>query len=275
MARCSRNTCRRWRPDIVVRLAKVGIHMDGAWYCSDACVEAAATARLLDARDRSTASRRPALRLGSVLLQQRGITTRQLTEALASQRSSGLRLGAELERLGHATRETILRGLSAQCGIRYLAAIDTAAVHAAPGQLSGDEIRALGVVPFRESGDDLFVACAAPLPRAALGALQALIGRTIEPFLVSDADLARLTDAYGLAAGARAETMTVRDVEEGASRIAAAAAEAGDVTVKEARLDPFTWVRIAANGRISTLLVPPYPEQWEEHKAWLAATTPH
>jgi len=47
------------------------------------------------------------------------------------------------------------------------------------------------------------------------------------------------------------------------------------VTVKEANVDAYTWVRIAANGRISTLLVPPYPQQLEEHDAWLAATTRH
>ena len=47
-----------------------------------------------------------------------------------------------------------------------------------------------------------------------------------------------------------------------------------DVTVKEAHVDPFTWVRIAANGRVSTLLVPPYPPPMKESE-WLAATTRH
>src|SRR5215510_14151889 len=41
---------RRWRPDFTVRFAKLGIHMDGDWYCSDACVAATAARRLLDAR---------------------------------------------------------------------------------------------------------------------------------------------------------------------------------------------------------------------------------
>jgi hypothetical protein len=49
------------------------------------------------------------------------------------------------------------------------------------------------------------------------------------------------------------------------------------VTVKEALVDPFTWVRIDANGRVSTLLVPPYAEEADakENAEWLAGITQH
>lgn len=273
MARCSLSVCRRWRPDVAVRLAKLGIHMDGAWFCADRCVKAAAAERLRSARAADPSRRRPARRLGAVLLQQRTISASQLADALESQRKSGLRLGAELQRLGYASREGVLCALAAQCGVSYLAAIDVRSVHAAPGRLSAEEVRALGVVPFKENEDGLLVACAAPLPYAALGALQVLMGRSVEPFLVADEDLARLTNAYGVAVDDLAQVTTVRDIPEGASRIAAAAAAAGDVTVREARVDPFTWVRIAANGRISSLLVSSQAPQWEERRSWPAATT--
>jgi hypothetical protein len=278
MARCTRETCRRWRPDSAVRLFGLGLKVDGAWFCSDRCVEAEATRRLQDVRSRDIVRQTPLLRLGTVLLQQHGVTARNLTEALRVQRRSGLRLGDQLQKLGFSSREAVLRALAAQCGVRYLAAIDQTAVKSAPGHLSPDEVRALGIVPFSETGERLQVACTAPLPYAALDAVTTLIGRQVEPYLVSDDDFVRLQNAYveGADGGDRAvTTTTVRDIKDGASRIAAAAARAGDVTVKEANVDAYTWVRIAANGRISTLLVPPYPQQLEEHDAWLAATTRH
>ena len=173
------------------------------------------------------------------------------------------------------TREVVLRALSAQNGISYLATIDPASVRTAPGGLTTDEVRALGIVPFRENDEELLIACAAPVPYSAIGALQALSGRKVQPYLVADDDFAqaraRNTERRRRPCGAtRFETSPT-----GASRIAALAAEAGDVTVTEAHVDPFTWVRIDANGRVSTLLVPPYTEDAKENDEWLAGTTRH
>jgi hypothetical protein len=41
-----------------------------------------------------------------------------------------------------------------------------------------------------------------------------------------------------------------------------------------ALIEPFTWVRISADGRASTLLVPPAAHTMEG-EPWLAATTRH
>jgi len=276
MAHCSRESCRRWRPSLLVWLAKVGLTVDGEWFCSNACVEADAVRRLRDARSRDLTPRAPALRLGAVLLHQGVVTLRQLSEALEAQRTSGLRLGEQLQTLGHASREVVLRALSAQNGISYLATIDPSSVRSAPGGLTVDEVRALGIVPFRESDKALLIACAAPVPYSAIGALQVLSGRKVQPFLVADDDFVRLAQEYG-AAAPTLRSNTVRDISDGASRIAALAAEAGDVTVTEALVDPFTWVRIDANGRVSTLLVPPYGEKADakENAEWLAGITRH
>jgi len=274
MARCSRESCRRWRPDILVSLARLGLTVDGDWFCSNACVEADAVRRLRDARGRGVPTHTPALRLGAVLLQQGVLTPGQLTEALDAQRTSGLRLGEQLQTLGHLTREVVLRALSAQNGISYLATIDSASVRTAPGRLTSDEVRALGIVPFRETREELFIACAAPVPYSAIGALEALSDRKVQPFLVADDDFDTLAREYGAALPALRANL-VRDISEGASRIAAFAAEAGDVNVTEAHVDPFTWVRIDANGRVNTLLVPPYPDETKENEEWLAGTTRH
>jgi hypothetical protein len=272
MARCSRQECRKWRPDALIRCAKLGLWIDRRWFCSDTCVEAAAARRLRNVPRREVSWPWPRLPLGAVLVRQGTITTRQLRDALESQRQSGLRLGAELQRLGYVDAETVLRALSTQAGVSYLSTIDPSSVKSAPGGLSADEVRALGIVPFRAVYENtLLVACTAPLPRAALGALEALIGCTVEPYLVADEDLSRLTDAYGAGAARPIEVARVRDIAEGAGRIAAVAAAEHSVTVAEAHVDPFTWVRIAANGRISALLVPPS----QEDLPCLAATTRH
>jgi type II secretion system (T2SS) protein E len=274
MARCSRESCRRWRPDLLIHVARLGATVDGEWFCSNVCVEADAVRRLRDARHRSVPTHTPALRLGAVLLQQGVVTLGQLREALEAQRTSGLRLGEQLQTLGHATREVVLRALSAQNGIRYLATIDAASVRTAPGGLSTDEVRALGIVPFRETEEELLIACAAPVPYSAIGALEALTHRKVQPYLVADDDFATLAQEYGASApGLRSNT--VRDISDGASRIAQLAAEAGDVTVTETHVEPYTWVRIDANGRVNTLLVPPYDEDAKENDEWLVGTTRH
>lgn len=275
MAQCSREDCHRWRADVIVRWAKLGLHVDGAWFCSHACVEADAARRLRQVRPREVSPRAPALRLGAVLLHQGVVTPRQLSEALDAQRATGLRLGAQLQRLGLANREVVLRALSAQNGVRYLATIDPTSVRTAPGGLSSDEVRALNLVPFSETDEQLMVACAAPMPHSAIAALQELTGRLVEPYLVADEDFERLVAEYGSAAETERRTTTARDISDGAHRIAAMAAQARDVTIAEAHIDPFTWVRITANGHISTLLVPPYPHQVRESAQWLAATTRH
>jgi hypothetical protein len=275
MARCSREGCRSWRPDWLVRLFSLGLTVDDEWFCADDCVKADALRRLIEVRTRETSPPAPTLRLGSLLLQQKGVTSTQLSEALRAQQRSGLRLGDQLQRLGYSSRESVLKALAAQSGVRYLANVDQAQARMAPGRLSSDEVRALGVVPFREIDNRLQVACTAPLPHAALDAVTAIIGRSVEPFLVADEDYQRLLNAYVEGADRSVETTTVRDISQGASKIAQVAAAARAVTVKEAHVDPYTWVRIAAHGRISTLLVPPYPQQVEEHDAWLVATTPH
>jgi hypothetical protein len=274
MAHCSRESCRRWRPGLIVWLAKLGLTVDGEWFCSNGCVEADAVRRLRDARSRELTPRAPALRLGAVLLHQGVVTLRQLSEALEAQRTSGLRLGAQLQTLGHASREVVLRALSAQNGISYLASIDPSSVRTAPGGLSLDEVRALGIVPFRETEEELLIACAAPVPYSAIGALEVLSGHKVQPYLVADDDFAILAQEYG-ASAPNLRSNTVRDIPDGASRIAALAAAAGDLTMMEAHVDSYTWVRLDANGRVSTLLVPPYADESKENAKWLAGITRH
>jgi len=278
MARCSHNDCRRWRPDILVRYARLGSRVDGAWYCSPPCVELTAKRRLLQVRPPSASIPPiPGLRLGVLMLHQGAITSTQLSEALNAQRVTGRPLGVQLQEMKMADAESVLRGLSAQAGVSYLTTIDPACVRSAPGGLSPDEVRALGVVPIQvdETNRLLVVACQAPLPRAALSALRQLTGWTPEPLLVSDSDWQRLIRAYGSAVTHRQQRVAfdrVRDIDELAARIAAAAANDHSVTVTEAHYDQSTWVRVTGQGAISTMLM---PRAGVEDDTCLEATTSH
>lgn len=281
MPHCTREECRRWRPDTLVRFANLGLRVDGEWFCSAACVAAAAVRRLRQQKaGRFSAPDVPPLRLGSLLVHQGVITYGKLQEALISQRISGLRLGAELRRLGYADRDAVLRALASQAGTSYANAIDPAAVRLAPGDLCAEEVRALGVVPIRVSEGQrvLLVACVAPVPWAALGALGALTGQRPVPYLVSDEEYESLMAAYVSGAASKAASgvtvTTVSSMHDAARRIAAAAMDSGSITVNEAHINPLTWIRVSKRDGIDAMLVAGGDAAWEDEE-WLAATTRH
>jgi hypothetical protein len=143
--------------------------------------------------------------------------------------------------------------------------VDPDCVRSAPGGLSRDAVRALGLVPFSDVSDDgrIKVACVAPLPRAALTALHRLTSWTTEPYLVSDENLERLLEAYGAdvvgPAPTRAGSGFVRasTLSEAAACIAAAATSARRTTMTEASLAPYTWVRVRSAGVTQDVLFAP------------------
>ncbi len=281
MARCAHSGCRRWRPDAIVGHFGLGLRVDAAWFCSPACVGAQAAIRLRQASaapaDAPAVLSVPPLRLGVLLLHQGAITSAQLNAGLLGQRTSGRRLGAELVELGLCAPEMILKGLSAQAGVSYLSSVDAARVRTAPGGLSSDEVRALGLVPLGAVAAQrlLMVACTAPVPRAALAALRQLTGWSADPYLVGDHDFETLMEAYGSARPAAPPApathfIRTRDVDDAAVWIAAAASAERTISMTEAHCAPFTWVRVAGASAVSTLLVP-----YQEEPACRVATTSH
>jgi hypothetical protein len=276
MARCARNSCGCWRPDMLVRRLANGLWVDASWFCSPECVAADTAGRLRQAPAPAAVPNVlsvPPLRLGVLLLHQGAITTAQLNLGLRAQRDSGQRLGAELVRLGLCSAETVLKGLAAQAGVSYLSAVHPARVRIAPGGLSIDEVRALGLVPVGAIEADrlLMVACTAPVPRAAFAALVQLTGWHAQPYLVSDADFETLMHAYGGAAAVPGPTthfVQVRDVDDAERRIAAAVTDERKISVTEAHCAPFTWVRVSGAHAVNTLVVP-----YEQEPVCQAATT--
>ncbi|MGE0039786.1 MAG: hypothetical protein AB7H88_00610 [Vicinamibacterales bacterium] len=261
MPRCARAECGRWRPDLLVRNVRVGLHLDNRWYCSPGCVETATRRRLSAPRPLSLRPPAiPPLRLGTLLIHLGAATPALLRQAADAQRRSGLRIGAQLRAMGVVSATDVLRGLSAQAGVGYLTHLDPSCVREAPGRLSADAVRALGVVPVEADAhvQRLRVACVAPVPRVAIAALYELTRWAIEPFLVSDEHLEPLMTAYAEAAGNRTPAIaahTVRRVDEAAKWVARAAAAGPGVRMTEARFDPYQWVRLESEARVEDVLI--------------------
>jgi hypothetical protein len=268
MARCASEGCQRWCPDIFARRG-AGTSIDGHWFCSAHCVEQMARRRLMAARPLATGIPAvPPLRLGVLLRHAAGVSAHDITCAVALQRQSRLKLGAQLRAMGAVSGDDVVRGLAAQAGISYITALDPVCVRDAPGGLSPHAVRALGVVPFNppEHGR-IRVAVAAPVPRVAFGALRQLTGWTPEPYLVDDDNWAALMNAYGAGVPGKAlpgplvEFVQAHSLSDAAARIAAAATSGGRTRVTEAHWDPYTWVRVQGEGVIRDVLLSREPDK--------------
>lgn len=227
-----------------------GVSVDGRWYCSVACVERMARTRLLDARPASGGLPNAGhLRIG-VWLRPFGVSTKQIDDALDVQRTTRLRMGAQLVALGYATSEMVLEALARQSGADFLTHVDPGVVRHAPGGLSPHAVRALSLVPItRAESGRVRVACAAPVPRVALAAFSRITGLVPEPCVVTDAVYDSLVDAYGADASGqeKAEFFEASDLGDAIRHITAAAMHDGTSRVTETRLAPMTWVRVKSD----------------------------
>jgi hypothetical protein len=238
------------------------MRFNGEWYCSRACVESAAREGLdmpVVAQPSNRALRH--LRIG-VLLRYTGlISETQLNDALQSQRTSGRRLGQELQHLGIVRGDVLTRALAGQGNVRYLTTFDVERVKRGPSWLPSATVRALGVVPFEviEATRTVKVVCAAPVPRSALRALTTLTGWEAEPYLVDDEVWQRALEAYSPAPGAteqeQGEARTVKGLSDAAAWIADAAQSRRSVTMRSARAGDYTVVRVEAPSVMSDLLI--------------------
>ena len=260
MPRCAGENCGRWRPDVLVRRG-AGASIDGRWFCSRECIERMARHLLSDVRPAmAVIPTVPPTRLGTILRHQAACTAADVERALEAQRDSGLRLGEQLLAMGLIERQSLLRALAAQAGVSYLANVDAAMVRKAPGGLSSEAVRAIGLMPIAEAKNGrIRVACPAPLPRRALGSFRQLTSWTPEVFLVSDHDWQILLANHGAeldpgAARATAHFVLADSLSDAAAGIADAATRARTTMMKEARMDPYTWVRLQGT-RVATDVV--------------------
>ena len=278
MPRCARERCERWRPALFVRHGRAGLYLDDCWYCSTACVEAVTLERLVAAGqpDRRVSIGNRGFRLGPLLQHQCRLSAADLRRALACQSETGQRLGRVLVQLGLISEDDLLQALATQAGIPYLRTVDPACVLAGPGNLTVEAVRALGLVPVSIDAEarSMNVACAAPVPRVALRALERLTGLSVHPYLVADDQLAALLANYASARQPPAADRpggVVRDVDGAAAHVAQVAAETRRVRLTHERCDPYVWVRLEGTGEPEDVLVP-LPETSKE-VPWRVART--
>jgi len=286
MIRCAREDCRRWRPTTWLALRRHrGVWFEDEWYCSPACFEALTRDRLLDAgQPERTRVVGASMKLGAILLARRTITAAALRDALRLQAASGLRLGDQLQAMGAAAREDVLRALGTQAGTGYLTHVDPVLVRDAPGGLSREAVRTLGVVPFdinRET-ERLKVACPAPLPRLALAALRELTGYAVQPLIVPDDIAAMLIEEYGTAPTLAPIAVThPRSLREAGSHIVSTVFSGRAQRLQYARCDAYIWVRL--DGEHSEELSLPVAcmgggrtelDFGKDHHAWQAEPMP-
>lgn len=288
MARCAAEECGRWRPDLLVRRG-AGVYVDGAWFCSRECVEELARRRLSEARPVAAGIPSvPPMRLGT-LLRHHGVCSADVIEqALQAQRRSRLKLGEQLQAMGAVDPRSILRALAAQAGVGYLADVETELVRRAPGGLSANAVRALGIVPISDvEHGRVRVACKAPVPRRAISALRRLTEWIPEVYLVSDDNFELLLRNYG-SEGDQPLFSQTDSLADAAARIADAATRARDTSIVEAHWEPFTWIRVLGAGVVEDVfLARPAassdsnrerqadPVAIEQEAPCLAATTSH
>ena len=281
MARCGRESCGRWCPDLLAGHG-IGALVDEPWFCSRACIEQMARERLATPPPEAVGLPGvPRVRLGALLTSLGACNADALAEALDAQRETRLRLGEQLRAMGVAGSDDVLRALAMQFGVRCLPSIDAMVVREAPSGLPAEAVRALGVAPISAvDGGRVRVACPAPLPRRAINALRQLTGWTPEVYLVSDEDWRALLDNYGAdrppdtLAAAMPDFVRTESVSDAAARIAAAAARARRTTVVEARWDDYAWVRVRGRGVLEDVCLARVTARDREEAPWLADITP-
>ena len=272
MRRCAHSECRSGR---LVAALRRGIRFDDEWFCSPGCLADATTQRLDALRPPSIqrVPTMPPVRLGATLLASRSVTADVLTEALANQATTGLRLGAQLVAMGAVDELTITHALARQSGVGFLTRIDVHAVRKTVAGLSRTVVHALGVVPLDSDRDGtLRIAVAAPLPRMAIAALQSGTGSRVRPYLVSDAMLLELLDAYGADVTPAVPSGVGRLSAVQAARRIADAAIAGRAATWHHTWGPgFAWIRLdGASGSEDLIVASSQTEQ-----TWQAALTQH
>jgi hypothetical protein len=232
--------------------------MNGTWFCSGTCAgqQAERDVERVATREQIRTRALPRLKLGLLLVHHGAITPVQLREALASQRTSGLRLGDELLSLGLIDDASLVKALAAQAGLPCLPTLEPTAVRFCP-ELGATAVRALGLVPVGVDVENrhVKVACTAPVPRLAVSALKELTGWTAEPFLVPDSTLERLMTAYAaLSESMDRDRLVTRD--EAGAAIAAAAAVRDDAVVNQVSCNPYLWVRVTSAAGPHDLFIP-------------------
>jgi type IV pilus assembly protein PilB len=134
--------------------------------------------------------------LGSVLVRSRIISEEDIRAALDEQRKTGCRFGEALVKLGIVTQEDIDWALSNQLNIPYVRLkpemIDKEAARLVPGSLA----RKYNLIPIFRAGDEIGIALADPLNKAAIKAVEQLTGCRVSVSIPIMRELREMLDIF-------------------------------------------------------------------------------
>lgn len=134
--------------------------------------------------------------IGSVLFKSRIITEDHIRLALEEQRASGCRFGEALVKLGIVAQEDIDWALSNQLNIPYVRLSEEIIDRTATRLVPADIARKYNLIPIIRTGDDLHIALADPMNKAAVDAVERITGCRVTISMPILRELREVLDLY-------------------------------------------------------------------------------
>jgi type II secretory ATPase GspE/PulE/Tfp pilus assembly ATPase PilB-like protein len=134
--------------------------------------------------------------IGAVLFNSRIITEEDIRSALEEQRVSGCRIGEALVKLGIVTQEDIDWALSNQLNIPYVRLNGEIIDKSAAALVPADMARRFNLIPIIRTGDELHIALADPLNRAAVDAVEKVTGCRVTVSMPIIRELREMLDLF-------------------------------------------------------------------------------
>ncbi|HBW36175.1 GspE/PulE family protein [Desulfosporosinus sp. BICA1-9] len=207
-------------------------------------------------------------RLGEILIAGRVISPTQLEEALAMQKSLGLRLGEVLIKQGLVTEEDILRTMQSQLGLPSIDLNRLVVPEQVLKLLPENVVRKYSVLPVEMSNAQLLVAMSDPTDYFAIDDLRLAAGMMVKPCLAKKGDILLAIDRFYGRSGAEkaareyAKKMGVTSVAM-SSQTSLSVSEGEDIDEEATPIIRFlnTIIENAVNNRASDIHIEPIEEE--------------
>ena len=245
---CSGASCRRFA--VAHRwLRKDGIYLDGAWFCSPGCFEAAALRVLAPSArgERHTMPRLPRMPFRLVLVRDGLLAEAELERAQAHAEQTGIPLAQALVALGCATHAQVAAALAAESGCAfYTLAPQPLAPELLLPRVLADRFNAATV---HGSADRIVVGFVSRVDRGLLALVERITGRRAEGCFITaahrEAQLATQAAGPGQPGLDRAPAAGERPVSrpQAARTILERALQSGAEQVRVARSGDIVWAR--------------------------------
>lgn len=263
---------RRAWPDMRTRLAQVcslpgcptrrswwhlrrrvhGMPIDGAWYCSAGCAEAALAAEIREVPAPYRSARRVhRLPLGLMLVSSGLISPEQLRLALDAQHNAGRgRLGEWLLELNLATELQVTEALGRQWGCGHLKTAP-ALTERLRALIPLPLLQSLQMIPaeFSVPTNTLRLAFGGQIDRGVVGGLETMLECAVRPCIVSSSTCLSLLQELERLRRARDIVFEVlSDAGEIAHIVVAYADRIGAQSIRRTRMGRYFWVRLLPSG---------------------------